>query len=189
VLENGIYGLKIGASSEDIRLIASVEIAGEPEVTSPYVDLVATAYRKWISPAQAADPSTITDAVFEALLQRPIPQAPPKKPLRMESILSDFKATWMGKVLFSAMLTMATRQRRQALRLPPGTERDNRLKGALFLERVLSTNSPRSLSMNAGTQMPYTMAQGLVALANGHLFEAVKCFLRKEKVPPLPRQE
>ena len=35
VLENGIYGLKIGASSEDIRLIASVEIAGEPEVTSP----------------------------------------------------------------------------------------------------------------------------------------------------------
>jgi hypothetical protein len=95
----------------------------------------------------------------------------------MASILSDFKATFMGRILFAAMMTMASRQRRQALRLPPGTERDNRLKGAWFLGRVLATNSPRSLAMTSSGKMPVHVAQGLVALANGHPFKAFRQFL------------
>ena len=120
---------------------------------------------------------SISDEVFAALLGRPLPQEPSKKPLGMESLLSDFRETFMGRILFAALMTLPGRQRRQAQHLPAGPERDNRLKGAWFLERVLATNSPRSLVMTSGGKMPYHVAQGLVALANGHPLTAFRQFL------------
>jgi beta-glucosidase len=198
VLEPGRYQMQIGASCEDIRLEVPLDIVGEAPAVSPYPQHVTDAYRAFVqapetlvqAPATLASPQAslgtairtqagecIPDEVFEALLGRPIPPEPPKKPLGMASILSDFKATFMGRILFAAMMTMASRQRRQALRLPPGTERDNRLKGAWFLGRVLATNSPRSLAMTSSGKMPVHVAQGLVALANGHPFKAFRQFL------------
>lgn len=180
VLDNGSYGIQIGASSEDIRLEATLEISGELPVDAPYGLEVTAAYRN-------LSPSSISDKVFEALLARAIPKAPPQRPMRMESMLRDFTATPVGHLLYASILSMATRQHRRALRLPNGSDRDNQLKGALFLHRVLSTNSLRSLSMSAGGRIPYHTAQGFVALANGSLFTALRYLLRPVIVPPLPK--
>ena len=76
-----------------------------------------------------------------------------------------------------------------AQKLPPGTERDNQIKGALFLKRVLDSNSILTMSMSAGTHMPYNIAQGFVALANGKLFRGIKCFCTKIRVPALPKDK
>lgn len=38
----------------------------------------------------------------------------------------------MGKILHSAVLSVATKQMKEAKKLPEGKERDNKIKGAFF---------------------------------------------------------
>ena len=71
---------------------------------------------------------------------------------------------------------------RAAKRLPEGAERENRIKGALFLERVLDSNSLVSMSMSAGKSFPYNYAQGFMYLANGHIFKGIGCFCKAIKM-------
>jgi len=68
-------------------------------------------------------------------------------------------------------------------------EKDNKRKGALFLRRILESNSLRSMSMTAGKSFPYNFAQGFVELTNGHLLKGAAFFLKKIKVPKLPKEE
>ena len=72
---------------------------------------------------------------------------------------------------------------------PDGPEKDNTRKGALFLKRILESNSPRSMSMSAGKSFPWHFAEGFVNLANGHLIKGAKAFLSPIKVPKLPKEE
>ena len=57
------------------------------------------------------------------------------------------------------------------------------------MKRIMDSNSPRSLSMCAGRQMPYNFAQGFAELTNGHLCKGIRCFIKKIDVPKLPKEE
>lgn len=76
---------------------------------------------------------------------------------------------------------------KEAERMPEGTEKDNKRKGAIFLKRILESNSLISMSMSAGKSMPYHFACGFRELANGHLIKGVGDFLSSVKVPKLPK--
>lgn len=67
VVEPGVYELRIGASSRDIRLSGTLEKAGEP-VVNPYLG---TAF----APYYGAEVTHVPDESFQALLGHPIPQA------------------------------------------------------------------------------------------------------------------
>ena len=67
VVEPGVYELRIGASSRDIRLTGKLEKAGEA-AENPYWDAAFTPYYK-------AEVTHVPDESFRALLGRPIPQA------------------------------------------------------------------------------------------------------------------
>ena len=73
--------------------------------------------------------------------------------------------------------------------MPEGAERDNKIKGALFLERILNSNSLITMSMSAGKSCPYNFAQGFMHFANGHILKGIKCFCTKIKVPALPKDK
>ena len=73
--------------------------------------------------------------------------------------------------------------------MPDGPEKENALKGALFLKRIYESNSLRSMSMCAGDKMPFNVAEGFAAIANGHLLRGTRCLLRKIKVPKLPKSD
>ena len=68
-VEGGTYELRIGASSEDIRLKATVEIAGT-DATNPYEGRDVSAYEN-------ADVLSVSDSSFEALLGHAIPEDGP----------------------------------------------------------------------------------------------------------------
>ena len=72
--------------------------------------------------------------------------------------------------------------------MPEGTERDNKIKGAKFLERILESNSLITMSMASAGQCPYNFAEGFMHLANGKIFKGAKCFLTKVKAPALPKE-
>ena len=109
-----------------------------------------------------------------------------KKPITLESRFTDYKLTFMGKILYNSVLATAKKEMKEALKLPEGTERENKIKGATFLKRILDSNSIRTLSMSAGSNLPYNFAEGFRDLANGRLIKGIKDFTTKIKAPLLP---
>ncbi len=181
VSEGGEYELQLCSDSQTVVLAKSVRIEGKN--VSPYSEEAGKVYA-------GAGFIGLTDPLFEKMSGLKISPLPKAKPITMESRFSNLeKAGLMGKILYSAVLSIADRQRKAAQKLPEGAEKDNKIKGAMFLRRVLESGSLVTMSMAAGKRMPYNFAQGFVNLANGRLFKGIKCFCTKIKVPKLPKEE
>ena len=181
VLEHGEYRFELCSDCETIKLSKTVEIKGE--VTDcPYSSDVLKIYRN-------TEVDKITDCIFEQMSGVKIPAIPPKKPIRLESRFSDMKATFMGKILYAAVLSVAKSDMRKAKKMPEGVERDNKIKGAIFLRRILDSNSIITMSMSAGSSCPYNMAEMFVNLANGKIIKGLGNLCSGIKAPPLPKDK
>lgn len=172
-LENGEYTIEVGASSEDIRLTAPLTVAEGVTATSPYPDSV----NEKMKGAKPVD-----NAAFADLLGTPLPDEPPVLPLTMESRFCDFRKTFMGRILYNAVCGVAKRQLKKAKKLPAGPERDNRIKGAIFLQRIFDTNCVCTLSLSAGKSMPWNIAEGFVLLGNGHILRGIAAMCQSYKI-------
>lgn len=180
VLEGGDYEFELSENVNSTKRVASLRLDGE-EVASPYPKEVLNSYRD--------DPGRISDEIFEKLLGAPLPKEKPKKPIRLESRFTDLRCTFFGRILFSAVLSVAKNDMKKAKKMEEGPEKDNKIKGAMFLKRILESNSIITMSMSAGKSFPYTFALGMRDIANGHLIKGIKDFCTKVKVPPLPKEQ
>ncbi len=178
VLENGDYEFELCSNCEAVRLSKTIAIVGEI-VPSPYDDDIFALYDR--------TPDKVSDSAFSKMSGLIIPSLPPKKPITLESRFSNLSETFMGKILYNAVLSVAKKDMKKALKLPEGSERDNKIKGALFLKRILESNSLITMSMSAGKSFPYHFAQGFVDLANGRILKGIKDFCSPIKVAPLPK--
>ena len=172
-LENGEYTIEVGTSSEDIRLTAPLTVTEGVTATSPYPDSI----NEKMSGAKP-----VGNAAFADLLGSPLPDEPPVLPLTMESRFCDFRKTFMGRILYNAVCGVAKRQLKKAKKMPRGTERDNRIKGAIFLQRIFDTNCMRTLSLSAGKSMPWNIAEGFVLLGNGHFIRGIAAMCKSYKI-------
>lgn len=172
-LENGEYTIEVGASSEDIRLTSPLTVTVGEVPESPY-DIGINEKMKGAA--------RIGNTEFADLLGKPLPDEPPVLPLTMESRFCDFQKTFMGRILYNAVCGVAKRQLKKAKKLPAGPERDNRIKGAIFLQRIFDTNCMRTLSLSAGKSMPWNIAEGFVQLGNGHLIRGVAAMCKSYKI-------
>ena len=162
------------------------------EVAQLYLDGELRGFQKvWLAPGESAtvtikpepvDPNDYPDTLT-------IPDEPKKYPVTLESRFTDLRQSFLGRILYNTVLRVAVKQAKAAEKLPDGPEKENRRKNAQFLKRILQSNSLRSMSMTAGKSMPYNYAQGFAELTNGHLLRGVGCFLRKIKVPALPKDQ
>ena len=182
VIENGEYSVHVGSSSRDIRLSSTIQLSHNLEITSPYSEDVNQYYSSDII-------NKLDDSMFEKMSKLELPKKYSSLPLTMQSIFTDFNQTFFGKILYKAVLSVAHNQLKDALKMPDGIEKDNRIKGAVFLERILSSNSVRSLAMCGGKKFTYTTAEAFVEIANGHLIRGLKKLSQKLDVPPLPKDE
>ena len=174
VLEDGEYEIQIGKNSRDIVLRKKISIKGE------------TFAKSQGNPYDLLDFDKLNNEEYERIWNIKIPELPKKKPITLESRLSDLKSTFMGKILYGALQSVSKKEMKKAKKLPPGSERDNKMKGAEFLRIILDSNSIISLSMSSSGAFPYNFAQGFVDLSNGHLIRGIKDFTRKIKAPELP---
>ncbi len=118
-----------------------------------------------------------------------VPEEPPKFPVTMESRFTDLRQTFIGRRIFNFAMNTPKKMEAAANKLPDGAEKDNKIKGAQFMRRILETNSPRSLTMTSGKTVPYNYAQAFVELTNGHILRGLGLFFKKIKVPKLPKDE
>ena len=180
VLEPGAYEFQFCSDCATVRLSRKVMLNGE-SVGSPYDDQTERIY------AGSAGYG-ISDADFVRMSGASIPPLPPRYPVTLESRFTDLNQSFLGRVLFRAVLNVADKQMKEARALPEGTEKDNKVKGAIFLRRILESNSLITMSMSAGRSMPYHFACGFRELANGHVIRGIRCFLSPVKVPKLPKE-
>ena len=181
VLESGEYRFEICLDCQTVKLGTIVNIVGD-NVEKPYTDEALEIYK-------TAEFEKVTDEIFERMSGVKIPKIPPKKPICMESRFSDMRETFMGKILYTAVLSVAKADMRKAKKLPEGVERDNKIKGAIFLERILDSNSIITMSMSAGKSCPYNMAEMFVHMANGKIIKGLKCLCSGIKAPSLPKDK
>lgn len=174
VLEDGEYVVQIGRNSKDIILEEKIEISGEK--------LQKTSQKVY----ENLDFTNFSDDEYAKIFNIQIPELAKSKPITLESRFTDLKQTSLGRILFNAVLNVAKKDMKKAKKLPEGIERDNKIKGAIFLRRILETNSLRSMSMSASGGMPYNFACGFRDLANGHLIKGIKNFMKKIDAPELP---
>lgn len=179
-LEGGSYFIETGHDCLDIEFQKEIEIEGET-VPCPLSADLAHKYRE-------GDIRSISDEEYYQYVGYH-PSKVNKLPITLDSKLEDLEATFMGRILKKAVLGVASKQLRKAMKLPEGPERDNKIKGALFLRSVLVNNTLISMSMCAGKSMPYNFAEGFVELSNGHLFKGIKRFATKIQAPKLPKEE
>lgn len=172
-LENGEYTVEVGASSEDIRLTAPLTATEGVTAMSPYPDGIN---------AKMSGAKLVGNTEFADLLGTPLPDEPPVLPLTMESRFCDFQKTFMGRILYNAVCGVAKKQLKKAKKMPCSTERDNRIKGAIFLQRIFDTNCVRTLSLSAGKSMPWNIAEGFVQLGNGHFFRGIAAMCKSYKI-------
>ncbi|MBO4366649.1 MAG: glycoside hydrolase family 3 C-terminal domain-containing protein [Clostridia bacterium] len=118
-----------------------------------------------------------------------VPDEPVSFPVTVESPFKDLRQTFMGRVFYNSVLSVVRQQQKKAAKMPDGPEKDNAVKGALFMERAIVTNSLRSMSMSAGALFPYNLAEGFAEMTNRHFFRGLKKFLTPIKVPKLPKEE
>ncbi len=174
VLENGEYDIQVGKNSSDIVLSQKIVIKGE-KVTK-------TTQKAY----EMLNFDDFGDEQYEETWSAKIPDLPPKKPITLESRLTDYQQTFFGRILFKAAMSVPDKQEKKAKKMPEGVERDNLIKSAQAIRRMLETSSVTTMSMASSGMFKYNLAMGFKEIANGHLFKGVKLCLKKIKAPILP---
>ena len=162
------------------------------EVAQLFIDGELRGFKKvYLEAGESATVSIVPEPADENVYsdELNITPEPPRFPVTLESRFTDLKQTFMGRILYNSVTSVVKKNMKQAEKLPEGPERDNAIKGAFFMKRIMDSNSPRSLSMCAGRQMPYNYAEGFVELTNRRLFKGIRCFIKKIKVPKLPKED
>lgn len=178
VLESGSYSVQICSDCLTVMLEETINLEGE-SLPSPYPEEVEKIY-------SSGDISGVTDEIFTEMSGLQVPEQPPLKPITMESRFTDFKTTPFGRFLFRIVMAVASKQLKKAKKMPAGSARDNAVKGAAFTVKILESNCMRTMTMCAPTRLQYNVAEGLVAISNGHILRGIKLCCTKIKVPKLP---
>ena len=117
----------------------------------------------------AKEVPSVTDERFEAMSGLTIPKEPEATPFTFLTRFIDMQVTPSGKAIYDQMQTPSTQLLAAAKQMPEGEEKLSKLKGAVFLKRIIDTSSLLSLVMNSGGAFPYEAAQYMLGVANGEI--------------------
>ena len=178
VLEDGSYTFQVGRNSRDIVLEQKVAIKGT-KLDQIYDVNVVNIYKN-------LNFAVINDDLFEDLTGFKIPASVKEKRLTLQSRLTDLNNTIPGRFIYNAILKPSTKQLNRAKKMPDGVEKDNCIKGALSVMKMMENNSLITMSMASSGQFPYNYSLALMHLANWNLLKALKSYVKKIKAPKLP---
>ena len=171
VVEDGNYIIYLSESVEIDAFSKEISVKGEK-----------------LSPLESEQPylntnniENVSDDEFFNLIERRIdPYKPSKKPYTMETPICEFNS-FFGKIIKKEMLKQGDKVINAAKRCKDENERIRQIKSGTFMKMMMLQNCLRSLAFSAGGLLPYKKAQGLLDLANGHIFRVLKKLLSKSK--------
>ena len=177
-LEQGKYLIQIGRNSRDIILEKSIELDGI-NLDDIYPKNPGILYKNLKF-------SEINNEIFEEMSGMRIHKISDKKPFTMESRITDLKASLPGKILYKVVVGVADKELKAANKLPDGVDKDNKVKAAMAMKRMMVSNCPLGMTMAAGQRFPYNLAEGLVDIANWKIFRGLRKINKKIDAPSIP---
>lgn len=178
VLASGKYIFEIGEDVNNIILSKELLINKEEKQE----------FDEFNNNYQRGNLSVISDEDYLSYYSLKIEEVKKGIPVTLESRFTELKESFLGNVLYKAVMSVANRQLKKAKKLPMDSERDNKIKGAIFLRRTLESNSLNSMSMCAGKSFPYNFACGFREITNRHLLKGIRYFCSVIKAPKLPKE-
>ncbi len=152
-VEGGDWTVMIGASVADIKLSGAVSVKGTG-AASPYDK---AKFAKYFS----GDVKNISDAEFEALLGRPIPDGHWSGTLDMNDAICQlyYAKSWLARRVYGIMTRMLNK---------------SIAKGEPDLNITFIYNMPfRGIAKMAGGMCTMEMAEGILTICNGHFFKGL----------------
>ncbi len=167
-VEGGLWEISIGASSEDIRLKATLQVKGTGK-QNPYANPAFDCYR-------TADLMNVPDASFQALISR-------KLPAHTWNKLQPLEINDTVRQLFYAKNPIA----RFAYRILTGKVNKAIENGKPDLNMLFIYNIPfRGMAKMMGGMVTTAMSEDILLMCNGHwhkgLGRLIKHFFKKEKL-------
>ncbi len=166
--DGGEYEIQIGASAEDIRMSAAVQVQGT-EAPVP-ANAMIPAYVK-------ADIKNVSDADFTALLGHPIPDGSWSGTLRMNDAIAQlyYAKSFKARTVWKIMTNMLNK---------------SMAAGKPDLNIIFIYNMPfRAIGKMAGGMVSQEMCEGILTIVNGHalaffsgLGKVIGGFFRQQKV-------
>lgn len=151
-IEAGAYEVRVGAHVRDIRLSATLDVAGT---------VAAGSLPAALAPYAAADLAAVTDAAFEALLGHPAPRPIPSRELTVTDPLLR-------------METAKSPVARWAFRILDGRRRAADRRGRADINMIFLLNMPfRSIGNMSGGMLTPEFVDGVLTLVNGRFFRGV----------------
>lgn len=166
----GEYTLRVGASSRDLRLEATVELAPQPGLPAPRRD-DAAALPYYAAPTA---PAAWPQQQWQAVLGRPLGPQRPLRPFGRNSTPRDLCQRRLGRVLW-ALVELAARGRIDAP--DPQTRR-------LMMDGMLRDMPLRALAMMTCGRLALSQIDGLAQIFNGQYRAGLKKLCRRPKALP-----
>ena len=179
LLEKGEYVVEVSKDVNTPILSCLVNIEGEELLIND--QRIIDIYRNNIL--------EISDEDFEHIIGTKIASLPAIRPYNVESRFISLKESFLGKILYKAVLGVANRQIQKGKIMKEGPLKDNTIKGGVFLKRIFDSSSLISMSMSAGNSFPYNFAEAFAHLANGNIFKGIKSFIVPIKAPKQPKKK
>ena len=160
--ETGIYELRIGSSSRDIRRRVDLGFASTEEKPAPDYRSSAPCYYDLTGGVR------VSDDEFEALLGRPIPPRlrDPGSPFTLDSTVEDLSETTLGRLLARAARGLAGRLL--------GPDEDLRR----MAEAVVLDAPVRMLFMSGVPAISWERVMGLLDMLNGKALRGLKKLIK-----------
>ncbi len=165
VVEAGDFEIRVGASSRDIRLTATLPVQSDREI-----DAAVRGSGPDRAPALGQDGLTVSDAAFAAMLGKPVPPQESPRPFHVNSTLTEVAETWLGRLLKERAVRNFQRQL--------GVTARDETNARMFEE--MANNMPlRSLVLFSRGRLGFRTVSLLIALLNKRLWHLLRILLRR----------
>jgi len=163
LVEAGEFDILVGASSQDIRLIGSLQLASTQKASAVDKEKLATYYN-------FSKGALVSQRDFEALLGHPLPpnQIPEKGSYTLNTPIDDMSDSWIGRRLFKVL-------EKQMSKMVVGQEDT---PTALMMMTVLHEMPLRSMLMTEDGPFTREILEALLEMINGHTFKGLGALLK-----------
>jgi beta-glucosidase len=164
-IESGVFEILVGASSQDIRLSANVEVTSTQQATSSIADRdKLTVYKNF------PKGTSINQKDFEALIGQSTPsnEVSQKGMYTISTPICDMTDSFIGRLLYSYM-------GKQMAKMIEGQEDT---PTAVLMEAMAKEAPLRTMLMVGDGSITREMLDGLIIMINGHFFKGAAALIK-----------